>query len=180
MTKRSLTIVTIMLSLVAAAAIAGPAAQGRSQADGTPSPAANGIVDGLVVVESAHGVAETLDRLAAMLEANGVTVVARVDHAANAAGTGEDLRPTQLLIFGNPMLGTPLMQSAQTIGIDLPQKFLAWEDEGGQVHLAYNDPFFLAERHGIDDQDDVLQQTADTLAMQAAGAAAPAAGTPAA
>jgi uncharacterized protein (DUF302 family) len=77
-------------------------------------------------------------------------VFARIDHAAGASGAGLSLRPTELLIFGNATAGTPLMQTAQTIGIDLPLKALAWEDESGRVWLSYNDPGWLAQRHGLD------------------------------
>lgn len=153
------------------AALGGTASSG-AQTDATPS---SGPVDdnGLVTVESPHSVQETMDRLEAAIEEAGLIVVARVDHAANAEKAGSELRPTQLIIFGNPELGTPLMQSNQSIGIDLPQKFLAWEDEDGTVHLSYNDPLSIAERHGIDDQDEVIQQVANALAMLAEGATAP-------
>jgi len=143
------------------------------QSDATPESTGATSVEGLVTLESAYGVAETIDRLEAALEENGLTVVARIDHAKNADGVGEELRPTQLLIFGNPELGTALLQSDQTVGIDLPQKFLAWEDEEGRVFLSYNDPTFVTRRHGIADQDEVVQQTSDALAMLAGGATTP-------
>lgn len=112
--------------------------------------------NGLVVKESAYGVTETIDRLEAALKSKGLTIFARVDHAAGAARTDQELRPTMLLIFGNPKLGTPLMQSAQTVGIDLPQKALAYEDADGKVFLVYNDPAYLAARHGIGDKEKVF------------------------
>ncbi|MDQ3692271.1 MAG: DUF302 domain-containing protein [Chloroflexota bacterium] len=148
-------------------------AQASPQPAATPGGTDAASVVGLIVVESPHGVAETLDRLEAILDENGLIVVARVDHAANATGVGETLPPTQLLIFGNPALGTMLLQASPTIGIDLPQKFLAWEDAAGQVCLAYNDPAYLAERHGLDDQDETIQQITAALAMLAEGATAP-------
>jgi len=105
----------------------------------------------LIVVKSPHRVSDTIDRLEALVKEKGMTVFARIDHAAGAAKVGKKLRPTQLLIFGNPRGGTPFMQCAQTVGIDLPLKMLAWQDEDGQVWLAYNDTLFLAQRHGAAD-----------------------------
>ena len=96
--------------------------------------------DGLITRPSHYGAKETMDRLAAAVEARGMTVFARVDHAAGARSAGLELRPTELLLFGNPRGGTPLMQAAQTIGIDLPLQVLVWQDERLQVWLAYDDP----------------------------------------
>jgi uncharacterized protein (DUF302 family) len=104
--------------------------------------------NGLVAVKSAHGVKDTIDRLASDVTAKGLTVFARIDHAQGAHEAGLALRPTELLIFGNAKGGTPLMQSRQTIGIDLPLKALAFEDADGTVWLCYNDPAWLAARHG--------------------------------
>jgi uncharacterized protein (DUF302 family) len=108
--------------------------------------------NGLVTLRSAHDAATTVERLTMELESRGITVFARIDHAAGAAGAGLTLRPTTLVIFGNPAAGTPLMQAAQTSGIDLPLKALIWEDEEGAVHLTYNDPAWIAERHGLGDK----------------------------
>jgi uncharacterized protein (DUF302 family) len=105
--------------------------------------------DGLVTLASQHSVKDTLDRLEADLKAKGVTVFARIDHAAGAASVGMPLRPTELLIFGSPKGGTPLMQATQTIGIDLPVKILGWQDADGKVWITYNDPIWLARRHGL-------------------------------
>jgi uncharacterized protein (DUF302 family) len=105
--------------------------------------------NGLVSVRSAHGVPETLDRLEQAAREAGVAIAARIDHAANAAKAGQTLRPTALLLFANPKLGTPLMHARQTIGIDLPLKALAWQDERGQVWLTYNAPSYLAARHNV-------------------------------
>jgi uncharacterized protein (DUF302 family) len=105
--------------------------------------------NGLVAVKSAHGVKDTIDRLASDVTAKGLTVFARIDHAQGAHEAGLALRPTELLIFGNAKGGTPLMQSRQTIGIDLPLKALAFEDADGTVWLCYNDPAWLAARHGV-------------------------------
>ncbi|WP_217574645.1 DUF302 domain-containing protein [Mesorhizobium sp. GbtcB19] len=105
--------------------------------------------NGLVSVESRFGVAETIDRLVATVTGAGMRVFARIDHAAGAHEVGTSLRPTELLIFGHPKGGTPLMQDPQLSGIDLPIKALAWEDEQGKVWLSYNDAQWLAERHGL-------------------------------
>ena len=104
--------------------------------------------DGLVAVKSPYGPKETMDRVEVLLKEKGMTVVARVDHAAGAAKIGKKLRPAEVLIFDNPQGGTPFMECSQTVGIDLPLKMLVWEDETGQVWLGYNDPTYLASRHG--------------------------------
>ena len=104
--------------------------------------------DGLVAVKSSYSAKETMDRLEASVKQRGLTVFARIDHAAGAAKIGKTLRPTELLIFGNPQGGTPLMECEQTAGIDLPLKALAWEDAAAQVWVGYNDPAYLAQRHG--------------------------------
>jgi uncharacterized protein (DUF302 family) len=105
--------------------------------------------NGLITVASNFPATETMDRLEAEVRARGMTVFARIDHAAGAAQVGLDLRPTEVMIFGNARGGTPLMQAAQTIGIDLPLKALVWEDAAGKVWLAYNDPSWLAQRHEL-------------------------------
>jgi uncharacterized protein (DUF302 family) len=105
--------------------------------------------DGLITMRSNYGPKETMDRLEAEVKAKGLTVFARIDHAAGAAEVGLSLRPTEILIFGNAKGGTPLMQSMQTIGIDLPLKALVWQDGSGKTWLSYNDPGWLAKRHGL-------------------------------
>ncbi|MDX8464533.1 DUF302 domain-containing protein [Mesorhizobium sp. VK23B] len=105
--------------------------------------------NGLVSVESRFGVAETIDRLVETVTGAGLRVFARIDHAAGAHEISAPLRPTELLIFGHPKGGTPLMQDRQLAGIDLPIKALAWEDEQGKAWLSYNDTQWLAERHGL-------------------------------
>ncbi len=112
--------------------------------------------DDLVVKTSSHSVSVTLDKIAAALEKNGITIFARVDHAAGAKKAGMTLAPTELLIFGNPKLGTPLMQSNRTIGIDLPVKVLAWQEDDGTVKVAYTAPAALAKRHHIESQEKVI------------------------
>jgi uncharacterized protein (DUF302 family) len=112
------------------------------------------IPDGLTISVSRYGAKETMDRLATAVTNHGMSILARIDHAAAAAKVGMDLRPTEVLIFGNPRAGTPLMQAAQTMGIDLPLRALVWQDETGRVCLAYNDPKWLAERHGAGSKAD--------------------------
>ena len=104
--------------------------------------------DGFTTWQSAHGPKETMDRLTAAVTKRGMAVLARIDHAAAAATVGLALRPTEVLIFGNPRAGTPLMQAVQTIGIDLPLKALVWQDAEGKTWLGYNEPGWLARRHG--------------------------------
>jgi uncharacterized protein (DUF302 family) len=105
--------------------------------------------DGLTTLPSSHGPKETMDRLEAAVKEKGLMVFARIDHAAGAAAAGMSLRPTEVLIFGNAKGGTPLMQAMQTIGIDLPLKALVWQDASGGTWLSYNDPGWLAKRHGL-------------------------------
>lgn len=121
-------------------------------------------VDGLITMKSKHDVATTLDRLESKLKEKGVIVMARVDHQKNAKGVSIDLRPTQLLIFGNPKLGSNFFTSQQTAAIDLPMKAIAWEDETGQVWLGYNDPAYIASRHGIADRAEVVKKMTGALA----------------
>lgn len=126
----------------------------------------------LIVKESKLGVKETIDALATALEAKGVKVVARVDHAAGAKSAGMELRPTEVVIFGNPKLGTPLMQTDQRAGLDLPLKVLAWQDASGKVFVTYADPASLKSRYQLDGKDDVLQamtKALDTFTAAATG-----------
>jgi uncharacterized protein (DUF302 family) len=105
--------------------------------------------DGLTTIRSSFGAQDTMNRLETAVKAKGMTVFARIDHAAGAKAVGLPLRPTEVLIFGNAKGGTPLMQSVQTIGIDLPLKALVWQDAAGDIWLSYNDPDWLARRHGL-------------------------------
>lgn len=114
--------------------------------------------DGLVKMKSAHGVTETLNRLEKAITEKGMTVFARIDHSKGAAKVDKQLRPTELLIFGNPKVGTLLMQSNQNAGIDLPLKALAWQDDHGDVWLVYNEPGYLASRHHITDRNPVIEK----------------------
>ena len=125
---------------------------------------------GLVAVKSSHSVGATLDKLEKILAEKGMNVFARIDHAAGAAKADLELRPTQVLVFGNPKVGTPLMKCSQSIAIDLPQKMLAWEDESGQVWLGYNDPQYLRSRHASEGCDKVFEKVAGALSKFAAAA----------
>ncbi len=126
---------------------------------------------GVVTIESAHDVATTIDRLAAAVEGAGARVFARVDHAAGAANVDQDLRPTQMLMFGNPKLGTPALQAAQSIGMDLPLRVVAWENETGKVMLSYTDPAIMAARHGIAADHPVVAKMTGALAKLTSKAA---------
>jgi uncharacterized protein (DUF302 family) len=108
-----------------------------------------GAADGLVAINSPYSAKATMDKLETLVKQRGLNVFARIDHAAGAAKAGKSLRPTEVLIFGNPQGGTPFMECAQTVGIDLPLKALVWEDASGQVWLGYNDPAFIARRHAV-------------------------------
>ena len=107
--------------------------------------------DGLTSIKSRYSAKETMDRVEEIVKKKGLNVFARIDHAAGASKVGKSLRPTELLIFGNPQGGTPFMECAQTLGIDLPLKALVWQDSDNQVWLSYNDPEYLAKRHGVGD-----------------------------
>jgi uncharacterized protein (DUF302 family) len=110
-----------------------------------------GAADGLIAVKSPYSAKETMDRFEAVVKERSLNVFARIDHAAGAAKVGKSLRPTEVLIFGNPQGGTPFMECAQTVGIDLPLKALVWQDASSQVWLGYNDPTYLARRHDTED-----------------------------
>jgi uncharacterized protein (DUF302 family) len=119
--------------------------------------------DELAIKPSNHPVKETLDRLTAALKGKGITPIARVDHAAAAKAAGLELKPTEVLLFGNPRLGTPLMQASRHIAIDLPLKVLVWEDDAGKVWIGYTTPETLKARYKIDGIDEVLKTMADVL-----------------
>jgi uncharacterized protein (DUF302 family) len=121
------------------------------------------IIEGLTSIRSSFGPKETMDRLVAEINARGMTVFARIDHAAGAAEVGLKLRPTELIIFGNARGGTPLMQSNQTVGIDLPLKALVWQDAAGKTLISYNEPSWIAQRHGIADAEAVVSKMTDLL-----------------
>ena len=122
-----------------------------------------GIIGGLTSIRSSFGPKETMDRLEAEIRAHRMTVFARIDHAGGAAEVGLKLAPTELIIFGNARAGTPLMQSVQTVGIDLPLKVLVWEDAGGKTWLSYNEPSWIARRHGVRNAEQVLSKMGAAL-----------------
>lgn len=129
----------------------------------------------LVVRESKLSVKDSIDALAKALDAKGITVVARVDHAAGAKAAGLEMRPAEVLMFGNPKLGTPLMQANPEIAIDLPMKVLAWQAADGKVYIGYTAPDKLKSRYGIKDRDELFKTMAAALlgfAEVASGAAA--------
>ncbi|PPD26478.1 MAG: hypothetical protein CTY20_14320 [Hyphomicrobium sp.] len=158
MSRSNLAAVVIAAALTLAPIVAKPAA---------------GMSD-LIVRESKRNVTETIDALAAALEAKGIKVIARVDHAAGAKAVGMELRPSEVLLFANPKLGTPLMQSNPEIGIDLPMKALAWQASDGRVYLGYTAPDKLKARYGIKDRDAEFNAMADALLRfsEVAGASA--------
>ena len=119
--------------------------------------------NGFISTKSVRSVKDTADLIEEILSRKGLTVFARINHAAGAQKIGEALHPTELIIFGNPKAGTPLMQSSQSAAIDLPQKALVWEDEAGQVWFSYNDPRYLAKRHAIKGCDEVITNTETAL-----------------
>jgi uncharacterized protein (DUF302 family) len=126
----------------------------------------------LVTLPSAHGATETIERLKGLLAQKGIEVFAHIDHAAAAKKAGLTLRPTQVLIFGNPKAGTPLMQARQTIGLDLPLRVLVWEDEAGKVWLTYRRVEELARRHHVTGRDETVKALDDGLAGLARAATA--------
>jgi uncharacterized protein (DUF302 family) len=121
--------------------------------------------NGLLQVASPHTVDETVKRLEAILGQRGVQVFALIDHSGEAEKVGMKMRPTKLVIFGNPKGGTPLMVAAPTLAIDLPLKALVWEDEGGKVWVTYNNPEYLQQRHGV--PEDLIKNIAVAGALVA-------------
>jgi len=146
---------------------------GKTSESTNTRPGSSGTDNGIISVKSVRSVKDTADLIEEILSRNGLTVIARINHAAGAQKIGETLRPTELILFANPKAGTPLMQSSQSAAIDLPQKALIWEDEAGQVWFSYNDPRYLAKRHAIKGCDEVIANTEaalDNLAQAAATA----------
>jgi uncharacterized protein (DUF302 family) len=129
--------------------------------------------NGLISIKSSHDVQRTADRLENTLREKGMTVFIRINHAEGAQKVGKKLRPTELVVFGNPKVGTPLMQCSQSVAIDLPQKVLIWEDEAGHVWLSYNDPKYLAKRHGITECVNVIKKIEKALSNFAHAATRP-------
>lgn len=121
-------------------------------------------VDGFISVESAHSVKDTADKLETVLNSKGMTVFTRINHKNGAEKAGFQLRETEVILFGNPKVGTPLMQCAQSVAIDLPQKALIWKDKAGKVWLSYNEPAYLAARHNIEGCETTLNKVSGALA----------------
>jgi uncharacterized protein (DUF302 family) len=126
--------------------------------------------NGVVTVPSAQGALASADRLEALLRERGLTIFARIDFSGDAARAGLSLPPSQLVVFGNPKAGTPLMQTAPTVALDLPLKVLAWEDADGRCWLSYNATDYLRARHGLD--ADAMQPVSGVPALVAAAARA--------
>lgn len=135
--------------------------QGNSRDE--PSPTSDGHANnGLITVDRDESFETVVEKITTTIETNEkLTLITTLDHSANAASVGKELCSTTVIMFGNPALGTPLMQRERTVGIDLPQKMLVWEDDG--VHVTYNDPQHLATRHGIEDADETLTTIAQAL-----------------
>ncbi|MDP8202650.1 MAG: DUF302 domain-containing protein [Candidatus Tenebribacter burtonii] len=121
-------------------------------------------VDGLVNVPSIFSVEKTADRIESILNEKGITIFNRIKHSEAAGNIGIELRDTELIIFGNPKLGSPLMKCEQSVAIDLPQKVLIWEDENAKVWISYNDPRFLEKRHNITGCEEVILKIEKALA----------------
>lgn len=128
--------------------------------------------DGMVTLKSSHNVADTAAKLVTILKAKNMTVFATINHQAGAMKVGAELRPTQVVIFGNPKIGSPLMNCAPSIAIDLPQKALIAEDENGDVWLSYNDPAYLVKRHAVKGCEPVIAKVTGALAAFAKAATA--------
>lgn len=128
--------------------------------------------EGIVTVDSNSDFETTYNNLKSSIESNeNLSIVAELDHQENAAGVDMDLRPTKVIMFGNPNLGTPLMQSTRSIALDLPQKMLVWEDEDGTVKISYNAPEFLKERHLLEGNQEEIEKISNALDMLATSAA---------
>ena len=120
--------------------------------------------DGIIDIKSMYGVKETADRLEGILKSKGITIFTRINHGENAKKVEIELRETELVIFGNPKVGSPLMQCQQSVAIDLPQKALIWKDAQETVWISYNDPHYLQNRHNISDCNEVISKIGAALA----------------
>jgi uncharacterized protein (DUF302 family) len=126
-------------------------------------PLSSASAEKLSVKPSKHSVRETVDQLTSVLKEKGITPAARIDHAAAAKAAGQELRPTEVLVFGNPKLGTPLMQSNRHVAIDLPMRVLVWEDDAGKVWIGYTPPSALKARYKVDGRDEIFKTMAGAL-----------------
>jgi uncharacterized protein (DUF302 family) len=171
LTRRDLVVGVVAGSLAFAMGTLALIQPGRGEKERTMNPGELADTD-LVTLPSAHGATETIARLKALLAQKGIEVFAHIDHAAEARKVGLPLRPTQVLIFGNPKAGTPLMQARQTIGLDLPLRALVWEDGEGKVWLTYRRVEDLARRHHVTGHDEAVKALDDGLAGLARAATA--------
>lgn len=128
--------------------------------------------EGMIALASPYSAQQTADRFEKIITSKGLTLFARINHSKNAAGAGMELRATEVIIFGNPKVGTPLMQCSQAMGIDLPQKVLVWQDAANKVWLGYNDPKHLQKRHHIKGCEKVLNKISAVLGKLSAAAVA--------
>jgi uncharacterized protein (DUF302 family) len=138
-----------------------------------PASDALSTIEGLTTIPGSLGPKETMDRLETEIRAKGLTTFARIDHAEGAAEVGLTLRPTELIIFGNARGGTPLMESVQTTGIDLPLKILVWQDAGGKTWISYNEPEWIARRHSVSNAEPVVAKLSNLLRAISTAAAGP-------
>ncbi len=136
-----------------------------------PAPAPAQGADGIILVPSAHDVKTTMDKLQKALSEKGITIFARIDHAAAAKSIGQPLRPMEVLIFGNPKVGTPLMQKNAEMGLDLPLRVLVFQAENATTYIAYTDPAVLAKRYGVTEPASVIEQMTGLLKNFTAAAA---------
>lgn len=163
----------LLLSLCTVSLSIGDITQQPLKAETAQPHASNADEQGLIHVKSNHDVSSTATRLIKVLKAKGMTLFTRIDHAAGAQSVGQSLRPTEVIVFGNPKVGTLLMQCSQSVAIDLPQKALIWEDKAGQVWLSYNNPQYLAQRHRIEGCDPVVTKIEQALSNFAQAATQP-------
>ena len=153
----------IFIALMSANGLAAP---------GTSKPnAGTNSVNGLVSIVSEYSVTETVNRLKTELASRGMRVFTVIDHGKNAKSVEKELRSTQLVIFGNPKIGSQFMANKQTIAIDLPQKYLVWQDANGDVNISYNDPQYLKTRHNVDGVDELFNKVSNVLKKIATSAA---------
>ena len=127
--------------------------------------------NGLISIKSQHSVTQTADRFEQLINDKGLTFFARINHTENAKSAKLELRPTQVILFGNPVAGTALMNCGQTIAIDLPQKALFWEDNEGTSWVSYNDPHYLKDRHSLQGCEPVIEKVSGLLSAVAISAA---------
>lgn len=162
-------LIALLTALLLTSCTSSKTAVNPAEQDLAATPLGNGIIS----VASAHSVNDTANRFQNILDKKGLTLFQRINHSGNAERAGLSLSPTELIIFGNPKLGTPLMNCANTVAIDLPQKVLFWKDDEGQVWLSYNDPQYLKQRHSLSGCDPVIDKISGALAGLSKAATSP-------